>query len=214
VRVIVVEHHSTLSLSTVYYRYYCYLPTTSRSYYTNLLPRIFQVSISPLDININHITTHPTTTMPSFHITEPHPSAGAYIYSGRGGAGNVTRISPNSLTNGATASGPASRVKLSPPPVTAYFASGRGGAGNMRTSKERAMFSFDEELQQQERLRSQQAPVYHVGRGGAGNLVDEMKPQSQRQNSAGSMSSVESDKDGVRRSMERQWQKLSRKYSS
>ncbi|KAF2832502.1 hypothetical protein CC86DRAFT_366282 [Ophiobolus disseminans] len=152
--------------------------------------------------------------MPSFHITEPHPSVrSSYVYSGRGGAGNVTRVSPSTLTNGATATGPASRVKLTPPPSTAYFASGRGGAGNMHREKERAMFSFDEELQQQERLRSQQAPVYHVGRGGAGNLVDEMKPRSQRQNSSGSMSSVESEKDGVRRSMESAWQKVTRQFS-
>jgi hypothetical protein len=152
--------------------------------------------------------------MPSFHITEPHPSVGgSYIYSGRGGAGNVTRVKATDLTNGQTASGPASRVKLTPPPTTCYFASGRGGAGNMHREKERAMFSFDEELQQQERLRSQQAPVYHVGRGGAGNLVDEMKPRSQRQNSASSMSSNGSDKDGVRRSVESAWNRLSRPFS-
>jgi hypothetical protein len=83
----------------------------------------------------------------------------------------------------------------------------------MHREKERAMFSFDEELQQQERLRSQQAPVYHVGRGGAGNLVDEMKPRSQRQNSASSMSSNGSEKDGVRRSVETAWNRLSRQFS-
>lgn len=152
--------------------------------------------------------------MPSYHITEPHPTVGSsYIYSGRGGAGNVTRVSPKSLTHGQSASGPASRVKLTPPPSNAYFASGRGGAGNMHREKERAIFSFDEELAQQERLRSQQAPVYHVGRGGAGNLVDEMKPHSQRQNSHSSQSSVESDKDGVRRSVESAWHRLSRQFS-
>jgi hypothetical protein len=152
--------------------------------------------------------------MPSFHITEPHPSVGgSYIYSGRGGAGNVTRIKATDLTNGPTASGPASRVKLTPPPTTHYYASGRGGAGNMHREKERAMFSFDEELQQQERLRSQQAPVYHVGRGGAGNLVDEMKPRSQRTNSASSSSSNESSKDGVRRSIEGAWGRVARQFS-
>lgn len=85
----------------------------------------------------------------------------------------------------------------------------------MRREQERAMFSFDEELQQQERLRAQQAPVYHVGRGGAGNLVDEMstKPRSQRQNSASSTSSVEEEKDGVRRSVESAWRRLSRQIS-
>lgn len=153
--------------------------------------------------------------MPSFHITEPHPSvkSSGYIYSGRGGAGNVTRVKPTEVTAGQTASGPASRVKLTPPPSTAFFTSGRGGAGNMHREKERAMFSFDEELQQQERLRAQQAPVYHVGRGGAGNLVDEMKPRSHRTNSASSNSSVEEEKDGVRRSVEHAWNRLSRQFS-
>jgi hypothetical protein len=153
--------------------------------------------------------------MVSFHITEPHPSVrSSYIYSGRGGAGNVTRVKPSDITDGRTATGPASRTKLSPPPSTNFFASGRGGAGNMHRQKERAMFSFDEELEQQERLRAQQAPVYHIGRGGAGNLVDEMKPRTQRLNSASSTSSVESEKDGVRRSMENTWQKLSRQFSN
>ncbi|KAL1597569.1 hypothetical protein SLS59_007266 [Nothophoma quercina] len=152
--------------------------------------------------------------MVNFHITEPHPSAKSYLYSGRGGAGNVTRVKASEITDGRTATGPASRAKLTLPPSTGYFTSGRGGAGNMRAHKERAMFSFDEELEQQERLRSQQAPVYHIGRGGAGNLVDEMKPRSQRQNSASSSSSVESEKDGVRRSLERWSSRLSRKVSN
>ncbi|KAF2274397.1 uncharacterized protein EI97DRAFT_354242, partial [Westerdykella ornata] len=110
--------------------------------------------------------------MPAYHITEPHPSLPAsHIYhSGRGGAGNYTRVTPSSITPGATASGPASRIKLTPPPSTAIFASGRGGAGNMRAERERAMFSFDEELAAQERLREHAAPVYHIGRGGAGNF--------------------------------------------
>lgn len=151
--------------------------------------------------------------MVNFHITEPHPTVGSsYIYSGRGGAGNAMRIKPNEVTPGQTASGPASRVKLTPPPSNAFYATGRGGAGNMKKS-ERAMFSFDEELRQQERLRSQQAPVYHIGRGGAGNLVDELKPRSQRQHSTSSASSVESEKDGVRRSVDSAWKRLSRQFS-
>lgn len=154
--------------------------------------------------------------MVSFHITEPHPSVGSsyVMYSGRGGAGNHIRVKPSEVTNGATATGPASRITLSPPPTSSFFATGRGGAGNMRKNeRERAMFSFDEELVQQERLRSQQAPIYHIGRGGAGNLVDEMKPRSQRQNSSSSTSSVESEKDGVRRSMETAWRRMSRQFS-
>ena len=153
--------------------------------------------------------------MVNFRINEPHPSASNYMYSGRGGAGNAMRIKPTEITPGPTASGPASRTKLPPPPSNVTYATGRGGAGNMRKS-ERAIFSFDEELQQQERLRSQQAPVYHIGRGGAGNLVDEMKPRCHRQSSASSASSsssVESEKDGVRRSVEHAWQRLSRQFS-
>ncbi|KAL6161526.1 hypothetical protein ACJBU6_00635 [Exserohilum turcicum] len=157
----------------------------------------------------------PTFKMVNFHISEPHPSASSYMYSGRGGAGNAMRIKPTEVTAGPTASGPASRTKLPPPPSNSIYATGRGGAGNMRRS-ERAIFSFDEELQQQERIRSQQAPVYHIGRGGAGNLVDEMKPRTYRQSSASSASSassVECDRDGVRKSMEHAWQRLSRQFS-
>jgi len=165
--------------------------------------------------NLIPATAYQTIKMVNFHISEPHPSAGAYMYSGRGGAGNAMRIKATEVTPGPTASGPASRTKLPPPPSNAFYATGRGGAGNMKKS-ERAIFSFDEELQQQERLRTQQAPVYHIGRGGAGNLVDEMKPRSHRQNSASSTtssSSVESEKDGVRRSIENTWQRLSRQFS-
>ncbi|KAF2202295.1 hypothetical protein GQ43DRAFT_430899 [Delitschia confertaspora ATCC 74209] len=154
--------------------------------------------------------------MPSYHITEPHPSVPAshIYYSGRGGAGNITRVKPNTTTSGPNASGPASLVKLTPPPSNALFTSGRGGAGNVHREKERAMFSFDEELEQQERLREHAAPVYHIGRGGAGNLIDEMKPRVQRQGSASSTSSAGSTaSNGVRGSMENAWMKVSRQFS-
>ena len=149
--------------------------------------------------------------MVSYHITEPHPSTPApTIYYGRGGAGNVTRV-PKNITSGQDASGPASRIKLSPPPSNALFTSGRGGAGNMHREKERAMFSFDEELVQQERLREHAAPVYHIGRGGAGNLVEERQKTS-RQNSASSTMSSDSDRR-VRSSIEGAWHKMSRQFS-
>jgi hypothetical protein len=153
--------------------------------------------------------------MPSYQITEPHPSVPAshIYYSGRGGAGNVTRVNPKSTTPGPNASGPASLLPLPPPPSNALFTSGRGGAGNVHREKERAMFSFDEELAQQERLREHAAPVYHIGRGGAGNLIDEMHPRPvARQNSASSTSSSEGEK-GVRRSMEHAWAKVSKQFS-
>jgi hypothetical protein len=148
--------------------------------------------------------------MVTYHITEPHPSAVASAYYGRGGAGNVTRL-PKNVTPGQDASGPASCIKLSPPPSTAVFMSGRGGAGNIHREKERAMFSFDEELAQQERLREHAAPVYHIGRGGAGNLVEE-RVKTSRQNSSTSTASADSER-GVRGSIEGAWLKVSRQFS-
>ncbi|KAF1970004.1 hypothetical protein BU23DRAFT_219726 [Bimuria novae-zelandiae CBS 107.79] len=149
--------------------------------------------------------------MVSYHITEPHPSApSSAIYYGRGGAGNITRV-PANVTSAQDASGPASRIKLTPPPSNALFTSGRGGAGNMHREKERAMFSFDEELAQQERLREHAAPVYHVGRGGAGNLVEE-RVKSVRQNSTSSSGSEASERS-VCSSIEGAWLKVSRGFS-
>lgn len=67
------------------------------------------------------------------------------------------------------------------------------------------MFSFDEELERQRKITAHQAPVYHVGRGGAGNLVDEMgEKRRQSRSSAGSTSSS----DSVRQSMEGAWNKV------
>jgi len=142
-----------------------------------------------------------------YHITEPHPSVpvSSYFHSGRGGAGNITHVNPESVTSGPNASGPASSAAIRPPPANAYFAAGRGGAGNLHREKERAMFSFDEELERQRKLTQNQAPVYHVGRGGAGNLVDEMgQRRRESRSSSGSTSSAES----VRHSMERSWSKV------
>jgi hypothetical protein len=152
--------------------------------------------------------------MPNYRITEPHPSVPAsnVYYAGRGGAGNVTRVNPKDLTDGPNATGPASRIKLSSPPADSLFTSGRGGAGNIHREKERAMFSFDEELAQQERLREHAAPVYHIGRGGAGNYIDEMHPRPHRQNSASSNGSSDSE-TGVRRSVESAWGRVSKTFS-
>lgn len=151
----------------------------------------------------------------TYRITEPHPSVPTshYYYAGRGGAGNVTKVNPKHVTEGATATGPASLVKLTPPPSNALFTSGRGGAGNVHREKERAMFSFDEELAQQERLREHAAPVYHIGRGGAGNLIDEMHPRPQRANSSSSTASSTSSENGVRRSIDNAWHRVSKQFT-
>jgi hypothetical protein len=131
----------------------------------------------------------------SYRITEPHPSVPTshYIHAGRGGAGNVSYVDPKSLTAGADASGPASRTALNNN-SSHYYPSGRGGAGNMNyTGGERPIFSFDEELERQRRMQQHQAPMYHVGRGGAGNYASEKK---KRASSASSSESVGSDRAG------------------
>ena len=125
--------------------------------------------------------------MPSsrYSIVEPHPSATSHtpILTGRGGAGNITKV-PASVTRGSDASGPASQFSSlsshSPSLKSRTFLSGRGGAGNIQhhPPSERAIFSFDEELERQLSQDRHAAPVYHVGRGGAGNAYG--RPQDAR----------------------------------
>lgn len=110
--------------------------------------------------------------MPSnYRVVEPHPSVPSStrpaVYTGRGGSGNVVSLKNTKTTSSREATGPASLTRLDSRAPSA-FTSGRGGAGNVHSSSERAMFSFDEEL---ERDLRQAAPVYHVGRGGAGNMI-------------------------------------------
>lgn len=151
-----------------------------------------------------------------YSIVEPHPSvvpSKSYVYAGRGGAGNVTRV-PSSVTTGPSATGPAARasvVSLSKPRST--FASGRGGAGNMHSSSERAIFSFDEELERQ-LSREHIAPVYHVGRGGAGNAHSKTSnttmfaTRRDSDSSARSSSSAESGADVATRKIRQGLRKL------
>lgn len=131
----------------------------------------------------------------AFSITEPHPSVPShttYIHTGRGGAGNATRISSKEVTPGPTATGPPSRVnlKLPKPPSSGHFLTGRGGAGNVH--RERTIFSFDEELRQQQRLQANAAPIYSTGRGGSGNIIDDKKPSTHLKTSASSTVSSDS----------------------
>lgn len=153
--------------------------------------------------------------MSSYQITEPHPSVPTshYYHAGRGGAGNITKVNPKDITSGPDASGPASRIAINTPPANAYFIAGRGGAGNVHREKERAIFSFDEELAQQRRVMENAAPVYHIGRGGAGNAVDEMHPRASRQNSASSNLSNDSNAShGARKSFEEAWHRVSKGF--
>lgn len=132
-------------------------------------------------------------------LVEPHPTvpkSGGYIMSGRGGAGNIKRYKPEEVTSGDSASGPASRISLSRP-FRRVVPSGRGGAGNMFSANEESIFQFDEEMV---KARESATPVYHIGRGGAGNLVNKKSSINslERKDSTDSSAS-ESERPGAQR---------------
>ncbi|PMD44044.1 hypothetical protein L207DRAFT_525412 [Hyaloscypha variabilis F] len=134
--------------------------------------------------------------MPSqYAITEPHPHPGKYVHSGRGGSGNIFKAPKTS--SGTSARGPPSLFENGLPKSTSKFSSGRGGAGNIHEPSERAIFSFDEELDRQStrEKRLKEAGVWHVGRGGAGNYAV-AKPNSGRKDSTSSAGSDGSAQSG------------------
>lgn len=151
-----------------------------------------------------------------YSIVEPHPSIPrtGYISVGRGGAGNISPA-PKNVSRGSDASGPASISNLTSIKPQTHFTSGRGGAGNVHPTSERAIFSFDEELQAQMTQDRHIAPVYHVGRGGAGNRhkTDVFTDGSSRSresdsSSAKSSSSAESGADVATRNIKKGWKKI------
>ncbi|WYZ41698.1 hypothetical protein EsH8_V_000593 [Colletotrichum jinshuiense] len=134
--------------------------------------------------------------MPSqIFVTEPHPTVApnTYIYSGRGGAGNIFKAGVTTPAAGIT-------TPLKPAPTPAVngpkrFYSGIGGAGNRHTAQERPVRSFDEDFDRQE-VRDR-AYVGHVGIGGAGNVMRKNSDASSvlsEDSSASSLSSLKSIK--------------------
>lgn len=156
---------------------------------------------------------------------------------GRGGVGNYRRLesSQKSKVTG-TFSPPSHLSNATPPPANERFYGGRGGAGNVYHSSERAIFSFDEELERDRRLHGACAPVYSVvGRGGAGNYVptESMVTQSVYEGSSrrgsreedqerrsidsyatGSSSGSSIMEKGLKNGAERVWEKLTRARTS
>jgi hypothetical protein len=154
-------------------------------------------------------------------VVEPHPSipkSGGYVYGGRGGAGNYKRYKSEEITAGPTATGPASRISLSKgfKRQPASHPTGRGGAGNMIRSSndDERVFQFDEEMVKKREL---QAPVYHIGRGGAANWVDESQAprRTERMNSTASALSSSSEASGAEnpKKVEGAFAKLARRFS-
>ncbi|RPA98521.1 hypothetical protein L873DRAFT_1635519, partial [Choiromyces venosus 120613-1] len=102
------------------------------------------------------------------------PSTGLYFHTmNRKGISNYRRITfsltttppPSSLSPYSSSSSPPSSSS------SQFFSTGIGGAGNIRHKTERAIFFFDEELEKENVIRENRAPVYSIGRGGAGNMV-------------------------------------------
>jgi hypothetical protein len=149
--------------------------------------------------------------MPKYRVVEPHPSTNCpAVHTGRGGAGNVISLRNTVTTVGEYAEGPASLAALDAHPPK-NFLSGRGGAGNFHSDSERAIFSFDEELERQMRREKEVAPVFHIGRGGAGNTIDSDGLDlawKRRGGSVGTNSSNASVMQRARRSLEAGWGKL------
>lgn len=150
---------------------------------------------SPLQAFSSRTDTQNIKMTRSASVIEPHPTvpkSGGYIGGGRGGAGNIKKYRAEELSNGASATGPASRISLARPFGKRTITSGRGGAGNVFSSNEESIFQFDEEMIKS-RETAHVTPVYHIGRGGAGNWINEAKPvtASQRKNSTDSERSNE-----------------------
>jgi hypothetical protein len=149
----------------------------------------------------------------NYSVVEPHPhTTTPFVRTARGGAGNIVK---SSFSQSLTAPVPAPRSSMDHKrPST--FKSGRGGAGNVHQSSERAIFSFDEELERQMRHQEAMAPVYHVGRGGAGNMIySDSSTTSHKDSETASAISASSTESGadiaartVRKSLEKGWAKV------
>lgn len=158
----------------------------------------------------------------NYSVTEPHPSVpktGTFVLGGGiGGAGNYKRYNASEITSGPSAQGPPSRITLNRAASSnrSVMRVGRGGAGNtFKTPEaEEPMFQFDEEMNAR---RENQAPVYHIGRGGAANFVDESKPFNaplRKASSDASSVSSGSSAGSARRSIEGAIGKFTRKLSA
>jgi len=74
----------------------------------------------------------------------------------------------------------------------------------MCSGTERTIFSFDEELTRERVREEEAAPVYHVGRGGAGNFAKRM---------AGDDDASRYSNESVRSGIEQIWGKISGTFS-
>lgn len=151
-------------------------------------------------------------------ITEGSPvhDAGAYYHAGRGGAGNYRRLNSSFLSSPPETTIPASTS------TSKVFFGGRGGVGNIKPKTERAMFSFDEELERDRLFHQHHAPVYSIGRGGAGNVAPvprnsmaiSASPESSPRSSTSSIREPLFSSLGFRSGADKVWDTLTRAHSN
>ncbi|KAI9823142.1 MAG: hypothetical protein M1832_002585 [Thelocarpon impressellum] len=133
----------------------------------------------------------------TYEVLEHRPTASNGVtHHGRGGAGNTHHVSASDGTTSA-------HVRAGHLASGGKMSTGIGGAGNIRPAAERAMFSFDEELERRRLREERAAPVYHVGRGGAGNVEDTHR-------AAGS---VRSGGSSVRSGADSAWERVSQTFT-
>ncbi|KAI5462084.1 hypothetical protein BGZ63DRAFT_413532 [Mariannaea sp. PMI_226] len=120
--------------------------------------------------------------MSNYIITEPSPSTTSYMRSGRGGAGNVVRVSKSNKTSHTIPSLAPSR----------RFFSGIGGAGNAHEASERPALCLDEEYSRA--AARDLVSTGHCGIGGAGNVYHRKASDAASSNSDASTSSSMSSK--------------------
>jgi hypothetical protein len=118
-----------------------------------------------------------------YQITEPHPTArpNTYTHTGRGGAGNMYKVTASTPRASAPLAKISSHTSGSSSVLsgTGKLSTGRGGAGNIRKSSDLHAFSFDDELALQSTIEKSH-DVWHVGRGGAGNWSAKDSPSTRK----------------------------------
>lgn len=195
----------------------------SEAYSVRCHPRFYLPEHILQDSILHHLPyqdTYPMTMSKSpYKVVEPHPQVSTpFIHTARGGAGNV--VEAKSTTQGPDATGPASRHPTLNSRKRTVYTSGRGGAGNLHHISERAIFSFDEELEQQMKQMQDLAPVCHVGRGGAGNRAKvnlplhpfqpglESDTESTKSGDSTASTDTQSGIDTINKKLRRSWGKM------
>ena len=161
-------------------------------------------------------TTISASNMSSFYAFEPrHPTSYSKrpaMHSSRNGAGSVAPRD-KATSFGQSTGPPTSTAGLRHNDPREPRLPGRGGIGDVYcSSSEWAIFSFDEELERQLKREKEAAPIFHVGRGSAGDAVHPGEYRSTRKRSetsstrSNSSAGSESDRtaDKSRRNIERE----------